>query len=452
MSRGRGLHGVLVLLLLLSPLGQRMAEACFCGVIQPCEAIAWADVVFVGRVVENAQEKADGNLLWNVSRLSVTKTLVGTLGPSVTMVPLGRPDPEDVTASLHQAPHLWTGRNSCDYGFAVGKEYLVYARRAPNGRWTTGLCSGTKPIAEAAADLEYLANHRNGAPRSLQVSIHRIERDQTLRDKTKGVSAAGIPVVITGRSTNITVKTNAEGKVGVQLPSGDFTIRPLVSDKTRVSGGPQRVFLPAQGCVPVMFQLISNGRIEGRVIREDGSAVRLVAVGVIPTDVNSRHISDTLAPRAVTDDRGRFHIEGILPGSYLLAVNPRVRFATQLLYATTYFPGVSERKDARVIEIGDGQRITDATIRVTSMPESTIAGRVVFEDGRPVPRAELRVVVDEYPDQVVALGTTDRQGTFRLPVIRGAAYVVRARTRTGEAETRIYVNESLDGVLLSINR
>ena len=53
---------------------------------------------------------------------------------------------------------------------------------------------------------------------------------------------------------------------------------------------------------------------------------------------------------------------------------------------------------------------------------------------------------------VVALGTTDRQGTFRLPVIRGAAYIVRARTRTGEAETRIYVNESIDGVLLSIHR
>jgi hypothetical protein len=154
----------------------------------------------------------------------------------------------------------------------------------------------------------------------------------------------------------------------------------------------------------------------------------------------------------VTDDRGRFHIEGILPGSYLLAVNPRVRFATQLLYATTYFPGVSERKDARSIVIGDGQRIAAATIRVTSMPESTITGRVVFDDGSPASRADLRVVVAEYPDQVVALGTTDRQGTFRLPVIRGAAYIVRARTPTGEAETRIYVNESIDGVLVSIHR
>lgn len=448
----RGLRAVLVLLLLLSPVGQRVAEGCFCGVIQPCEAIAWAEAVFVGRVVERVQEKIDGNLLGPVYRLSVTKTLVGTLEPSVTMVPLGRPDPESVTASLREAPHLWTGRNSCDYDFAVGKEYLVYARRAPNGRWTTGHCTGTKPIAEAVGDLEYLANHRNGAPRSLQISIQRTERDQFLRDKANSVPAPAIPVAISGRSTNITVKTNAEGKVDVRLPPGEYTIRPLVSDRMIVPGGSKRVSVPAQGCVPVVFQLINNGRIEGRVIREDGSAVRLVAVGVIPTDVNSRYISDTLAPRAVTDDRGRFHIEGILPGAYLLAVNPRVRFATQLIYATTYFPGVSERKDARPIEIGDGQRITDATIRVTSMPESTIAGRVVFDDGRPAPRAELRVVVAEYPDQVVALGTTDGTGTFQLSVIRGAAYIVRARTRTGEAETRIYVNESMDGVLLSINR
>ena len=87
------------------------------------------------------------------------------------------------------------------------------------------------------------------------------------------------------------------------------------------------------------------------------------------------------------------------------------------------------------------------------MPESTITGRIIFNDGRPVAGADLAVLVAEYPEYVVASGTTDRQGTFRLPVIRGAAYIVRARTRTGnEAETRIYVNESTNGVLLTIHR
>lgn len=450
-------HTPLVLMLLLSPPSLRTAEACFCGAIQPCEAVGSADAVFVGTVMERARESAGGNLQWTVHRFAVSEVLLGKVEPTVTLVPLGRPSAEELALSVSEA-RGWNALNSCDYGFEVGRQYLVYATRAADGRLTTGACAGTKPIALAAADLEYIASLREVETAAVRISIQRIQRDAQVRSRTNGVPAAGIPVSISGRPTNITLRTDAEGKLDARLPAGDYTILPMTPDSVHVPGGSRRISVPAQGCAPLVFHLVSNGRIEGRVVREDGSAVRRISVGVIPADVPdfaivNGYLSGWIGPQTMTDDGGRFTLEAVLPGSYLLAVNPRLRYAWPSLYATTYFPGVSERHDARLIEIRDGERKTGVTIRVTSMPEATISGRVVFADGHPVAAADLTVVVADNPGHVIASGTTNRQGAFRLRVLRGATYIVRARTGTGEGtETRIYVNQPADDVLLSISR
>jgi hypothetical protein len=53
--------------------------------------------------------------------------------------------------ALHQR-----SSETCDYGFEVGKEYLVYARLTIDGFLSGHLCGGTKPLplAEAADELK----------------------------------------------------------------------------------------------------------------------------------------------------------------------------------------------------------------------------------------------------------------------------------------------------------
>jgi hypothetical protein len=143
------LRAALLLIVLVSPAALRTAEACSSMPNPPCSAAWKAEAVFIATAVENVEEHLGGHLFWTVQRFLVTRALRGTARASVTMVPMSRPGEEQIAA--------WAGANSCGYQFRLGEEYLVYGTRAADGRWTTTLCSGTKPLADAQADLEYFA-------------------------------------------------------------------------------------------------------------------------------------------------------------------------------------------------------------------------------------------------------------------------------------------------------
>jgi hypothetical protein len=354
-----------LLLMLLTGPAVRAADACFCAPGPAC-SVAWrADAVFIATAIDNVEERVGGNLFWTVQRLQVTRTLRGTATPLVTMVPLGRPEQEQIAESLSHAK-TYAGRNSCDYSLRLGEEYLVYATRGADGRWTTSVCSGTKPLAEATADLEYFAGLSVADPTGrVYGPVERTILDADDPTKTRVVPASGIAVALSTGSSRTTVTTNAQGKLDVRLRPGEYSIAPVVPEGVRVFGGPNPITVPARGCAPVHFSLISNGRIEGQVVREDGSAVPRVSVGVIPITMpaGTRPVIFTIAPFATTDERGRFRIDAILPGTYLLAVNPYSRPDARSPSATTFFPA-GDRSDAVAIEVGDGERKTGYTITI----------------------------------------------------------------------------------------
>jgi hypothetical protein len=48
------------------------------------------------------------------------------------------------------------GSGDCGYQFQVGTEYVVYAYKNSAGRLETGICTRTRPLAEAAEDVKYI--------------------------------------------------------------------------------------------------------------------------------------------------------------------------------------------------------------------------------------------------------------------------------------------------------
>jgi hypothetical protein len=152
----------------------------------PCAAAWKADAIFIGTAVENIEEHLGGHLYWTVQRLQVSRVLRGAPGTTVTMVPVGGPpDAENIAASLRH-DKVMVGANSCGYGFRLGEEHIVYATRAADGRWTTSQCSGTKPLAEAQADLDYFAALPAAQP------VGRVVRDDGT--DVPGVSVGLIPI------------------------------------------------------------------------------------------------------------------------------------------------------------------------------------------------------------------------------------------------------------------
>jgi hypothetical protein len=101
-----------------------------------------------------------------------------------------------------QSVQIWSASNSaaCGRAFETGLPYLVYAHDLPGGLLGDGLCSRTRPVANAAEDLELLgAGHAPlrppgaGAPDAPSLEPPRIEpvAQQTAPSPSKRGCAIG---------------------------------------------------------------------------------------------------------------------------------------------------------------------------------------------------------------------------------------------------------------------
>jgi hypothetical protein len=452
------LRGALFLLLLMGPAAARNAAACSCGANPPCAAVWRADAVFIGTVVDRTAERIGGSLRWTVHKVAVTHALRGSIDPFITLVPGEPPTAERIAASLSSAGEQ-TMFSSCDYDFQLGRQYVIYARRTADGRWATSNCTGTKPVEDAAADLDYIAGIPLAEPTG-RVFGH-IERTvPNPRDTTTPitVAATGVSVALTSDTHSLTATTDSEGRLDVQVPPGEYSIAPVVPESVRVYAATRRVTVPARGCAPVSFSLIANGRIEGRVVGDPGRPVPHIRVDVLPVDVPDDKSVDsfTAAPSATTDDGGRFRVDAILPGRYYLAVNGRRGPESTSPYRTTYFPGVTSRDAARVIELGEGERKTGFAIAIKPLVEATVSGFVISEAGEPVADAFVRAAAVDHPRTVIDSARTDANGAFQLRLFGRTSYVIRVgilgSSDWRHTETVLAVDRDLHSVRLTIRR
>jgi len=106
--------------------------------------------------------------------------------------------------------------STCDYDFQLGKQYVIYARRTPDGQWATSMCTGTKPIEEASADIadiDYIASIPLAEPTGrVYGNIARTILNPNDRTAPMTVPAAGVRVALTSEANPFTVTTDSEGK------------------------------------------------------------------------------------------------------------------------------------------------------------------------------------------------------------------------------------------------
>jgi hypothetical protein len=112
------------------------AHACSCAPSTPLEALARATHVFEGRVVA-VSEPADTPVPHREVTLAVVRAWKGVEAVERIVIKTARDGA------------------TCGYGFATDTSYLVYARATDGVPWAS-LCGGTRPMAEADADLQVL--------------------------------------------------------------------------------------------------------------------------------------------------------------------------------------------------------------------------------------------------------------------------------------------------------
>ena len=142
---------MLCLLLFVSLVyGAETALACSCVPSKgPAEGLEQSHAVFSGKVVKIRRNRGSGDIFTSVEVvLRVERVWKGVEAATVSVF----------TASDSAA---------CGYGFKQGRTYLVYAHRTAEGSLSTGICSRTRRLRDAGADLKELGAGREpagGAP------------------------------------------------------------------------------------------------------------------------------------------------------------------------------------------------------------------------------------------------------------------------------------------------
>ena len=123
------------------------------------------------------------------------------------------------------------GGGDCGFDFRTGEHYLVYANHLPQtGQLYTGICSRTRPLSEAEADLDFLRKRGDpGRGAGLEGSILEIGRDpKTNATPTRG-PMKGVRVVVEGSGRKLETTTDAQGWFQFWgLPAGEYAVRPVL--------------------------------------------------------------------------------------------------------------------------------------------------------------------------------------------------------------------------------
>jgi hypothetical protein len=121
------------------------------------------------------------------------------------------------------------GGGDCGYKFEVGKRYVVYAWRSPEGRLSTGICSRTRPIEAADEDLKYLSSiPPAGSGARIYGRITQLERDPGEDNYVDYGPVEGLLVSAHGTAFTLDATTNKDGRFEILgVPPGRATVSVL---------------------------------------------------------------------------------------------------------------------------------------------------------------------------------------------------------------------------------
>ncbi len=148
------------------------------------------------------------------------------------------------------------------------------------------------------------------------------------------------------------------------------------------------------------FALARAGVVTGRVLDPEGRPAVEEHVTLILADPKERKASELHGPRIYqTDDRGVYRVWDLAPGRYLVyagrsSENNYARGGGDAggFYPQTFHPSVAEESEARVIEVTTGSVAEDIDITLGKLQRTYKAsGRVLDEDGRPLPGVNVEV-------------------------------------------------------------
>jgi hypothetical protein len=427
------------------------ALACVCLYSSPCEEFGRAKLIFTGRMIEGSEklgkdkDKDGQEVSYEAGqvRFSVDEVFKGDKVSEITL---------SVASNKN---------TSCGYSMIRGERYLVYAYEH-NGKLGTGICTRTTLVSNEGVkeDFDFLRNlPAPGGGGTLAGRIWSAEGGAGAK------SMEGVTVVVTGEDKQrFETVTDKEGGFKLAgLKPGKYKVEPIWPAYYIDYYPNEAVEVFDRSCVETGFEAKIDGRISGRIFDANGrpASVTIYLEPVEPETVFDRELG-------ISDEEGNFEIHGIRPGHYVLYF--KLRTSDGKDEKKYFYPGTWERKEATVIDLPVGQRISGYNFQTP--PEfivQTVEGRATWADGSPAAGVGVWFLCPRSGrpgGQVLEFGAvetkTDEEGRFKLQGFKGNIYWLEARGRKRDARgegaignhsqtRRIILRKDLTGVNVSLS-
>src|SRR5262245_9501627 len=265
----------------------------------------------------------------------------------------------------------------------------------------------------------------------------------------KGEPAKGVPIYLQPQQTmesendgtTPSAKTNENGYFRITgLPAGRYVPISLTPGYIMSKGGTDytmargAVFHIAEGEVIENFDIeltpgvVITGRVtdsNDRPLVEEQVRLSWFDKNGIPQEFKTQLLEKMLT----TDDRGVYRVFGLSEGRYILSAGGYSKGEDGYVQKT-YHPNVTDKTQAKVVEVAAGKEVTGIDISVAEVEKTySIFGRVVnADDGKPVGEAkvELRFLSpdgNDFGGERLSNGHSNSNGAFQLSNVPSGKYV-----------------------------
>jgi hypothetical protein len=323
---------------------------------------------------------------------------------------------------------------NCTFGFGeeIGEEFLLYLGAKPdkNNLWTASICSRSRRLEDAAADLLYLEkmSQVKGKTR-LSGTVLQLIRSPVESGENAFNNLVGRKIVVRGKGKNVELKTDENGVYELyDLPIGKYKVSTESIAGYKISNEKTDFFeveIKAKSHTQQDFYFSIDNVISGKLFDDKGKTLKDVCLDLLPA--RGKKSRSFYNAGDCTDAQGKFEFEDIPAGTYVIIVNEENEITSTEPFGAFYYPGVIKREDAAEITVGAGDFIENLIINAPQTAETiTVSGVVLFENGKPAAgesvyfydeKSELKPKETYIKPDAYAL--TDEKGQFTIRILKG---------------------------------
>jgi hypothetical protein len=272
-----------------------------------------------------------------------------------------------------------------------------------------------------------------------------------IQSQLSALSGRSAPTTTTDRDGHFTFSDIAPGGYTVRVQKEGFFGRP--EGGRFPATGAVEVNVAAKETKDANLAMVPGSLIGGRVFDTNGQLLSNAIVWALRVDYQVGHAVLSGQTNKATDDRGEFRVFWVPPGEYYLTAEPPRAVAVPGAAGPagqgikTFYPGVTEVTEARIISLKGGEEVLGMDIGIRPIKAFKVTGQInslipppATPLGAPTANSAVLVLLNRdpnAPDDTKQVGTVPllpTTGRFEIPRLIPGAYELFARVPDAAAQ------------------